>query len=116
MSFDDDSRIVVKEGKPPPPRTSSQPTSSKETRKSTGNLGAGPPPSPSSRGLNGGGSKTNVFGTVACVHTFPTGLVVSTGSDGTVSLGRGVVVYLFIFWRRLEAVSKAVGQTALAKV
>lgn len=73
MAFDDDSRIVVQEGEPAPP----------------------PPPrlSASSGGKKGkpqvqkkpGGKKPDGFGTVSCVQTFPTGLVVTTGSDGTVS-------------------------------
>lgn len=90
MSFDDDSRIVVKEGQPPSPRPPSRPASSKEGRKLSGNHCAAAPLTPSSLGHSGGGSKPSVFGTVACVHTSPTGLVVSTGSDGTVSLIGGV--------------------------
>lgn len=76
MSFDDDSRIVVKEGQPPPPATPSRPASSskREAQKST---------APS----HGIGGKPDGFGTVICVQTFPTGLVVSTGSNGTVSRG-----------------------------
>ena len=79
MAFDDDSRIVVQEGEPAPP--------------------APPPLSASAGGKKG---KTNVqtkpvakkpdgFGTVSCVQTFPTGLVVTAGSDGTVS-GTGLRV------------------------
>lgn len=84
MSFDDDSRIVVKEGQPPPPAPPSRPASSskKEVRKSTS---ANTAPSPSSPHCGGG--KPDGFGTITCVQTFPTGLVVSTGSDGTVSRG-----------------------------
>lgn len=80
MSFDDDSRVVIKEGQPPPPLPSSRPASSSkgEKRKST----AAPPT------LNDGGRKPDGFGTVTCVQTFPTGLVVSTGSDGAVSYSR----------------------------
>lgn len=89
MSFDDDSRIVVKEGQPPPPLPPSRPASSSkgEKRKSTANHAAAAPPT-----LNGCGRKPDGFGTVTCVHTFPTGLVVSTGSDGAVS-GGGRVCY-----------------------
>lgn len=84
MSFEDDSRLVVKEGQPPPPFPSSRPASSKgEKRKSTATHAAPAPPT-----RHGGGRKPDGFGTVTCVHTFPTGLVVSTGSDGTVSLWR----------------------------
>jgi len=80
MSFDDDSRIVVKEGMPPPPAPSSRPASSskREARKST---------TTNTARSHGGGGKPDGFGTVTCVQTFPTGLVVSTGSDGTVSRG-----------------------------
>lgn len=86
MSFSDDSRIVVKEGQPPPPPPPSRPASSKgETRKSTTTQGSVPAVGLSTRGLNGGKGKPDGFGTVMCVHTFPTGLVVSTGSGGTVS-------------------------------
>ncbi len=79
MSFDDDSRIVVKEGQPPPPAPPSRPASSskREPQKST--------TAPST----GGGGKPDGFGTVTCVQTLPTGLVVSTGSNGTVSRGGG---------------------------
>ncbi|CAM9405657.1 unnamed protein product [Ectocarpus sp. 4 AP-2014] len=87
MSFSDDSRIVVKEGQPPPPPPPSRPASSKgETRKSTTTQGSVPAVGLSTRGLNGGKGKPDGFGTVACVHTFPTGLVVSTGSGGTVGM------------------------------
>ncbi|CAM9091877.1 unnamed protein product [Ectocarpus fasciculatus] len=87
MSFSDDSRIVVKEGQPPPPPPPSRPASSKgETRKSTTAQSSVPAVGLSSRGLNGGRGKPDGFGTVTCVHTFPTGLVVSTGSGGTVGM------------------------------
>ncbi|CAM9413076.1 unnamed protein product, partial [Hapterophycus canaliculatus] len=94
MSFDDNSRIVVKEGQPCPPSSPSRPASSKvETRKSTTKAAAAaaaaaPPRATTSSagGLNGGEEKPDGFGTVRCVHTFPTGLVVSTGSDGTVGM------------------------------
>ncbi|CAM9950707.1 unnamed protein product, partial [Ectocarpus sp. 12 AP-2014] len=87
MSFSDDSRIVVKEGQPPPPPPPSRPASSKgETRKSTTTQGSVPAVGLSTRGLNGGKGKPDGFGTVTCVHTFPTGLVVSTGSGGTVGM------------------------------
>eukprot|EP00903_Cladosiphon_okamuranus_P016096 g14858.t1 len=84
MSFDDDSRIVVKEGQPPPPLPSSRPASSSkgEKRKSAPtHVDAAAPPA-----LTGGGRKPDGYGTVTCVHTFPTGLVVSTGSDGAVAM------------------------------
>lgn len=86
MSFEDDSRLVVKEGQPPPPLPSSRPASSSkgEKRKSTATHAAAAPPT-----LNGGGRKPDGFGTVTCVHTFPSGLVVSTGSDGAVSFDTG---------------------------
>lgn len=77
MSFDDDSRILVKEGQPSPPPPPSRPGSSSKAEKTKS---AAVPPMP-----NGGGRKPDGFGTVKCVHTFPTGLVVSTGSDGAVS-------------------------------
>lgn len=85
MSFSDDSRIVVKEGQPPPPPPSRPASSKGETRKSKTTQGSLPAVGLSSRGLNGGRGKPDGFGTVTCVHTFPTGLVVSTGSGGTVS-------------------------------
>ncbi|CAN0080547.1 unnamed protein product, partial [Scytosiphon promiscuus] len=89
MSFDDDSRIVIKEGHPRPPSASSRPASSKgETRKSTTKAPAPSPPATtfSSRSRNGREEKPDGFGTMRCVQTFPTGLVVSIGSDGTVGM------------------------------
>lgn len=91
MSFDDDSRIVIKEGQPRPPSASSRPASSKGDKRKSATKAATPAPraaTPSSRGRNGGEGKPDGFGTVRCVQTFPTGLVVSTGSDGTVSFYR----------------------------
>lgn len=82
MAFDDESRIVVKEGFSTPPWTPSRPTSS-------GGKGgnSNPQATPALKAFNRGrrGGKPDGFGTVSCVHTFPTGLVVTTNSDGTVS-------------------------------
>lgn len=84
MGLDDDSRVVITQGpacvpSPPPSASQSQkpigvtPSSTKSAHDSR---------HARARGCRGG--KPDGHGTVTCVHTFPAGLVVSTGSDGTV--------------------------------
>ncbi|CAM9458926.1 unnamed protein product [Laminaria digitata] len=76
MAFDDDSRIVVQEGEPAPlPPPPLQASSGGGKKGKTIVVHAKPI-----------GKKPDGYGTVSCVQTFPTGLVVTTGSDGTVGM------------------------------
>lgn len=91
MGFDDETRIVVAEGLPPqsPPtprpasgsgrKTAGKTTNSAKTATTTSSFAT------PARGVMG--QKPDGYGTVSCAHTFPTGLVVTTRSDGTVRLG-----------------------------
>lgn len=84
MAFDDDSRLVVKEGAQSraAPSSSWSPSSDKKGSQSATQASSNAVPN----GSEGGVSHPTERGTIACVQTFSTGLVVTTCSDGTVSL------------------------------
>lgn len=87
MAFDDTSRIVVSEGSPPA-AGSPPPSAGKRADKSSPSNKSRPKSGRAGAAISGGRhrhGKPDGFGSISCVHTFPTGLVVSTGSDGTVS-------------------------------
>lgn len=85
MGFDDNSRLVIAEGIPA--AESSPVSAGKRTSKSTAASSAtnSRPKSGRSSARKRPHGKPDGFGTVSCAHTFPTGLVVTTGSSGTVS-------------------------------
>lgn len=80
MAFDDDSRIVIQEGVPPPPPP---PPMSASPGGKKGKMATSTPTNV--QHAKSTGKKPDGFGTISCVQTFPTGLVVTTSSDGTVS-------------------------------
>ncbi|CAM9879749.1 unnamed protein product, partial [Sphacelaria rigidula] len=88
MAFDDTSRIVVSEGSPPA-AGSPPPSAGKRADKSSPSNKSRPKSGRAGAAISGGRhrhGKPDGFGSISCVHTFPTGLVVSTGSDGTVRM------------------------------
>ncbi|CAM9323251.1 unnamed protein product, partial [Discosporangium mesarthrocarpum] len=93
MSFEDNSRLVVSEGHPPssydtPANNTNNPTSNNtggegsETRGSRSTQPSGEKHKQKHRV----GEKPDGFGTMRATHTFPTGLVVTLSSDGTVRM------------------------------